>query len=100
MEQVEETSFEDFSISTALEKVAFSIEQTVDKWWNELAARKELSGLCQSDAAAMGQQTAVEGAALTPADAHLTCTRLCCCRRSPVLQSSSTPCLSAPSPTS
>jgi hypothetical protein len=61
MEEVDDTGFEDFSVSTALENVSFSVEQTIDKWLHALAKGLELTGLCQPDPSAPLQSTAVEG---------------------------------------
>ena len=60
MEAVQETSFEAYSVSSALEKVAFSVEQIVEKWLGELARGKQVTGLCRLDSSD-DSQTAVAG---------------------------------------
>jgi hypothetical protein len=49
MEEVNDAGFEDYSVSTTLEKIAFSVEQAIDRWLKALAAGRELPDQTQID---------------------------------------------------
>ena len=49
MEEVDDAGFEDFSISTTLEKLAFAAEEAVDRWLKALTAGSALPGLTETE---------------------------------------------------
>jgi hypothetical protein len=50
MEEVDDAGFEDFSVSTTLEKVAFNVEQAINRWLSALATGRDLPDQTHVDA--------------------------------------------------
>lgn len=68
MEEVQEASFEDYSLTNTLEKLAHVVEQAVHQWLTAYAAGGELAGAVK--ALDSSYITAVEGARLSLAQCH------------------------------
>lgn len=48
LDDVDDNRFEDYSVSSELERLTFQIEQAVEKWHAELLARQTLTGQVQT----------------------------------------------------
>jgi hypothetical protein len=64
MERVDDCSFEDFSVSSTLERAAFALEQAIDKWIVTIAHKADVPGQSCDECANL--HTALEGLSSCP----------------------------------
>lgn len=70
VQDLDHSGFEDYSLSTEMERLTFAIEQAAERWFRALATSgQRLSGLAHITS--RGVTTAVEGA--KPCDSIQTC---------------------------